>query len=81
MDLKNNDDEEGDFSNSDGEACVRAGESHFPYILLNEIKTMFSQLATRWMILFFSVIELLPLLVRFLPLKYLLCEKYTAHIR
>ena len=53
MDLKNNDDEEGDFSNSDGEACVRAGGSHFPYILLNEIKTMFSQLATRYMILFF----------------------------
>ena len=53
MDLKNNDDEEGDFSNSDGEACVRAGGSHFPYILLNEIKTMFSQLATRCMILFF----------------------------
>ena len=81
MDLKNNDDEEGDFSISDGEACVRAGGSHFPYILLNEIKTMFSQLATRCMIYFFSIIELLPLLVRFLPLKYLLCEKYTAHIR
>ena len=29
MDLKNNDDEEGDFSNCDGEACVRAGGSHF----------------------------------------------------
>ena len=30
MDLKNNDDEEGDLSNSDGEACVRAGGKPLP---------------------------------------------------
>ena len=57
MDLKNNDDEEGDFSNSDGEASVRAGESHFPYILLNEIKAMISQLAMRCMMLFFQLLN------------------------
>ena len=35
----------------------------------------------RGMILFFSIIELFPMLVRFSPLKYLLCVKYTAIIR
>ena len=54
---------------------------YVPYMLLNEIKTMSSQLAKRCMILLFSIIALFPLLVHFLPPKYLLCEKYTANIR
>ena len=58
------------------------GGSYFPYILLNEIKTMFSQLSCKPMRdIIFSIIELFPLLARFSPLKYLLCEKYTVNIR
>ena len=81
MDLKNNDDEEGDFSNSDGEACVRAGGSHFPYILLNWNQSDDLTTCNAMHDVIFSIIELFPLLVRLLPLKYLLCEKYTANIR